>query len=85
MHAASSCTRPARAELVNRVKLVRAVPRSRVVCIAVQVFMPDKIEDKRFLSPQERRAVCDTCLGIPRAVEGVIDIEELASPTLAHK
>ena len=54
-------------------------------CIYVQVFMPDKIEDKRFLSPQERRAVCDTCLGIPRAVEGVIDIEELASPTLAHK
>ena len=47
--------------------------------------MPDKIEDKGFLSPQERRAVCDTCLGIPRVVEGVIDIEELASPTLAHK
>ena len=54
-------------------------------CIYVQVVMPDKIEDKRFLSPQERRAVCDTCLGIPRAVEGVIDIEEIASLTLARK
>ena len=53
--------------------------------IYVQVVMPDKIEDKRFLSPQERRAVCDTCLGIPRAVEGVIDIEEIASLTLARK
>ena len=56
-----------------------------IECIYVQVVMPDKIEDKRFLSPQERRAVCDTCLGIPRVVEGVIDIEELASPALAHK
>jgi len=51
----------------------------------MQVVMPDKIEDKRFLSPQERRAVCDTRLGIPRAMGGVTDIEELASPTLAHK
>ena len=56
-----------------------------IVCIYVQVFMPDKIEDKRFLSPQERRAVCDMCLGILCAVEGVIDIEEIASLTLARK
>ena len=56
-----------------------------IECIYVQVVMPDKIEDKRFLSPQERRAVCDTCLGIPRAVEGVVDIEEIASLTLARK
>ena len=54
-------------------------------CIYVQVSMPDKIEDKRFLLLQERRAVCDTCLGIPRAVEGVTDIEEIASLTLARK
>ena len=56
-----------------------------IECIYVQVFMPDKIEGKRFLSPQERRAVCDTCLGIPRAAEGAIDIEEIASLALAHK
>ena len=85
LHVACSHTRGPRAPRCQLSQTSARRVTIAIECIYVQVVMPDKIEDKRFLSPQERRAVCDTCLGIPRAVEGVIDIEEIASLTLARK